>query len=65
MGVLNKDVASWLNFVKNTFAHMIDRSNTEVMLVVNKEEANWDVTLLMDVVHDLGRHHHTWVLVIE
>jgi hypothetical protein len=43
---------------------MVDRGNTEVVLVVYQEEASGNITLLIDVVDHLGGYHHAWVLTV-
>ena len=43
---------------------MVDRGHTEVMLVVNQQEASGNITFLVDVVNDFGGDHHAGVLTV-
>lgn len=45
----------------DSFWRMINRCHTEVMLVINQEEAHWNITYLIQRMNNFGTYHQTRV----
>ena len=59
--ILYQNLTSLFDFMGDSFWRVVDWCHTEVMLVINQEEAHWYITLLIQRMNDLCTYHQSWV----
>ncbi len=59
--ILYQNFISLPDFICESLGRVVDRCHAEVMLVVNKEEAHWNICCLVQRVDNLRAHHQSWV----
>lgn len=62
--VLYEYLTAAFDFVGQSFGSMVDGGDTEVVLVIHEKEAERNVALFVQLVHDFGADHDTWVLAV-